>query len=370
MRARARAAILRPVSRSFVTASAICVGAGCQLVSGLADVDLVDTPGGGGAPATTGVTTSSAASAGGSHPEGGGGAGGEAAGGGGAGGGEPVPILIHDFGEALADCVLAQNDTSVFFTDALLGEDDARIWRAEKIGAPSAVPLITGEAAPRTLWATETDIYWAEYDGMVIRRAPLAMPQDKENVVSGVATRHLQVDGSGTLFWSGALGLFRSGSPSALVAGSATHLDARQPDHVFVDVGRQVLRVPKTGGAGEPTLTASYYFSAVVTDATYVFGSDAAAGTLLRAPHDGGGSVVILTTPGTFMLDVAVDPASNDVYVGTGDGAGQGQLLRVGKDGGASTPLDAGAEVSRLLVDDTHVTWCDAPNGTIWRTPR
>ncbi len=337
-------------------------GAGCQFASGLVDLEIWAEAGagGGGAEGAGGAGGEAAAGAGGAQ-------GGAAEGGGGGGGGGAPPgeaLLLLELPAEQQPLFLAQTSDEVLVGVRVSPVDASELWRIPKDNPAAAAPFVTGEAGLRAMCASPSTLYWATETE--VRSVALAGPTFSPLTLATVSAQALSVDASEQLFFGNLAGVFRVGGPQ-LTSGSGVVLDATDASTVYFGLS-EIFGVPKQGGAASMVIQGGGKgaYVKIGQSPQRVFAAFP-TGTIYSVPKGQSGGVPVAFGLGA-VVDLAVDPASEELFVTHADAMGS-RVSRIDADMSVTT-VATGAQAWGVIVDDSHVTWADLAARQVWRTPR
>jgi hypothetical protein len=221
-------------------------------------------------------------------------------------------------------------------------EYSGTVWSAPLDGdGGTLTTLATGQLSPAWLAVDGTGVYWANFNGSNVVKAPLA-------------------------------GVPEGGAPTVIASGLtqpvAVALDAT---NAYFAAGDGTLRTaPKTtvdGGAGTVLVSGQNAVDIAVYSSRIYWTNGGAAGAVLAAPLAGlpeGGAPTTLSGPQTTLADLAVD--STNVYF-TGGGNPTGFVAMAPLAGGATTTLATGqTSPTSIQVDPAgNLYWANFAFGRV-----
>jgi hypothetical protein len=129
-----------------------------------------------------------------------------------------------------------------------------------------------------------------------------------------------------------------------------------------------ILRAPKDGGPPVVLATVTVPPGGLAVDSTYVYFADQDASAISRVQQDGGGLMLLGTTPdaGRFPPRLAVDAVN--IYW---SGVTNGSIMQLPKDGGAFFELASGYTTpSGIATDGTYVYFgVPTTDGGVFKVP-
>jgi hypothetical protein len=250
------------------------------------------------------------------------------------------------------------------------------------VGSVASVPVGGGEVrliatnlstADADQIALDADSIYFPVDGYVLH-APTNAPSpivgfSPQYALAPAQTNAVAVDGT-SVYWAeaGAQGIAIRSAPRA--GGAATTLGSASAGQwrnalavddarVYVTPGAALIaEVAKSGG---PTTSLAVRAESLAIDSSYVYFTNAGAGTVSKMPLAGGAPTVLATNQ-SGPWRIALDATS--VYWGADQDGGS--VMKVAKAGGAPVQLaKACGEPRAIAVDGANVYWADPAHGRI-----